>query len=309
MDGSGRGRAGEGRQPAGLRRGACSCSSRCGPAARTASRWWARWSGAGSRACCTPTSTIRRGGRARAARGTRPSSRARSGRRWTAEPFAALAHRPALTMLGRTYASRLRARPGGLAARRPRRTVLDPAWPWAIWYPLRRAGAFARLTPQEQGAILAGARHASGAPTATADLAHDVRLACHGLDTHDNDFVIGLIGPGAPPAVPPGAGHAAHRADLAVPREPRPILRGPRALAEPRRDEDPRAARALGSLLLLSALLAPAGCASLPPARPGHRHGAHRRQVAGADHVRPRLLPALLPDDQAGRPHGGVRTG
>ena len=27
-----------------------------------------------------------------------------------------------------------------------------------------------------------------------ADLAHDVRLACHGLDTHDNDFVIGLVG-------------------------------------------------------------------------------------------------------------------
>src|SRR2546421_36097 len=27
-----------------------------------------------------------------------------------------------------------------------------------------------------------------------ADLAHDVRLACHGLDVHDNDFVIGLIG-------------------------------------------------------------------------------------------------------------------
>ena len=27
-----------------------------------------------------------------------------------------------------------------------------------------------------------------------ADLAHDVRLACHGLDVHDNDFVIGLVG-------------------------------------------------------------------------------------------------------------------
>ena len=28
----------------------------------------------------------------------------------------------------------------------------------------------------------------------SADLAHDVRLACHGLDRDDNDFVIGLIG-------------------------------------------------------------------------------------------------------------------
>ncbi|MCG8554062.1 MAG: chlorite dismutase family protein, partial [Proteobacteria bacterium] len=26
------------------------------------------------------------------------------------------------------------------------------------------------------------------------DLAHDVRLACHGLDVNDNEFVIGLIG-------------------------------------------------------------------------------------------------------------------
>jgi len=26
------------------------------------------------------------------------------------------------------------------------------------------------------------------------DLAHDVRLACHGLDAHDNEFVIGLVG-------------------------------------------------------------------------------------------------------------------
>jgi chlorite dismutase len=26
------------------------------------------------------------------------------------------------------------------------------------------------------------------------DLAHDVRLACHGLDSADNEFVIGLVG-------------------------------------------------------------------------------------------------------------------
>lgn len=27
-----------------------------------------------------------------------------------------------------------------------------------------------------------------------ADLAHDIRLACHGLDLNDNEFVIGLVG-------------------------------------------------------------------------------------------------------------------
>ncbi len=26
------------------------------------------------------------------------------------------------------------------------------------------------------------------------DYGHDIRLACHGLDANDNDFVIGLIG-------------------------------------------------------------------------------------------------------------------
>ena len=76
---------------------------------------------------------------------------------------------------------------------RPRRTALGPDWPWAIWYPLRRTGTFARLTPAEQGAILK--EHAMlGRTYGEADLAHDVRLACHGLDTHDNDFVIGLVG-------------------------------------------------------------------------------------------------------------------
>ena len=28
-----------------------------------------------------------------------------------------------------------------------------------------------------------------------AGLGHDIRLACHGLDKWDNDFVVGLLGP------------------------------------------------------------------------------------------------------------------
>jgi len=104
-----------------------------------------------------------------------------------------LRHRPELTMLGRTYASGFEPDLEDWLLARPRRTVLNPAWPWGIWYPLRRGGAFARLTPQEQGAILR--EHGTmGRAYGDADLAHDVRLACHGLDTHDNDFVIGLIG-------------------------------------------------------------------------------------------------------------------
>jgi chlorite dismutase len=96
-------------------------------------------------------------------------------------------------MLGRTYASGFEQDLEEWLFRRPRRTVLNPAWPWAIWYPLRRTGAFGRLSPKEQGEIIR--EHSIlGRAYGDADLAHDVRLACHGLDVHDNDFVIGLIG-------------------------------------------------------------------------------------------------------------------
>jgi chlorite dismutase len=110
-----------------------------------------------------------------------------------AEPFAVLSRRSELTMLGRTYASGFEQDLEEWLFRRPRRTVLNPAWPWAIWYPLRRTGAFGRLSPKEQGEIIR--EHSIiGRAYGDADLAHDVRLACHGLDVHDNDFVIGLIG-------------------------------------------------------------------------------------------------------------------
>jgi chlorite dismutase len=109
------------------------------------------------------------------------------------EAFAGLRPRLELTMLGRTYASGFEPDLEDWLLARPRRTVLDPACRWGIWYPLRRSGAFARLSPQEQGAILK--EHGTlGRGYGDAGLAHDVRLACHGLDTHDNDFVIGLIG-------------------------------------------------------------------------------------------------------------------
>jgi len=111
----------------------------------------------------------------------------------SAEPFSALTSRPEMTMFGRTYASGFEPGLEDWLLQRPRRTVLNPAWPWAIWYPLRRVGAFARLDPKEQSAILR--EHATiGRAYGDADLAHDIRLACHGLDTHDNDFVIGLVG-------------------------------------------------------------------------------------------------------------------
>ncbi len=107
--------------------------------------------------------------------------------------FATLTPRPELTMFGRTYAIGYESDLEDTLLRRPRRTVLNPDWPWAIWYPLRRRGAFMRLPEAEQQAILR--EHGTiGMAFGRADLAHDVRLACHGLDVHDNDFVIGLVG-------------------------------------------------------------------------------------------------------------------
>ena len=108
-------------------------------------------------------------------------------------PFAALVRRPEMVMLGRSYAMGYEPDLKSWLLDRPRRHVLERAWPWAIWYPLRRTGAFAALPGDEQRAILA--EHARiGRAYGEGDLAHDIRLACHGLDEHDNDFVIGLVG-------------------------------------------------------------------------------------------------------------------
>src|SRR5207249_139263 len=90
-----------------------------------------------------------------------------------AEPFAGLSLRSELTVLGRTYASGFEQDLEEWLFRRPRRTVLNAAWPWAIWYPLRRTGAFGRLSPKEQGEIIR--EHSIlGRAYGDADLAHDV---------------------------------------------------------------------------------------------------------------------------------------
>jgi chlorite dismutase len=101
--------------------------------------------------------------------------------------------RPAFSMLGRTYSSGYESDLRFWLLERPVQTALDQRWPWAVWYPLRRVGAFNRLEGREQGSIMK--EHAAiGRAYGEQDLAHDIRLACHGLDASDNEFVIGLIG-------------------------------------------------------------------------------------------------------------------
>ena len=111
----------------------------------------------------------------------------------TGSPFDKLERREHLTMLGRTYSMGYEPDLRESLIGRPRRTVLNPDWPWAIWYPLRRNGAFARLDHKEQRQILMEHAHI-GRAYGRADFAHDIRLACYGLDEADNDFVIGLLG-------------------------------------------------------------------------------------------------------------------
>ncbi|MFN7697757.1 MAG: chlorite dismutase family protein, partial [Deltaproteobacteria bacterium] len=104
-----------------------------------------------------------------------------------------LVQRREYTMLGRTYSLGHEPDLEHALLRRPVEYCLHAGWDWHVWYPLRRNGAFERLDKHEQNMILK--EHASiGMAYGRADLAHDVRLACHGLDANDNEFVVGLIG-------------------------------------------------------------------------------------------------------------------
>lgn len=100
---------------------------------------------------------------------------------------------PNQTMIGRSYSTGYEPDLDYWLLKRPIETALNPEWPWAVWYPLRRSGAFEKLEDREKGGILR--EHAEiGKAYGAANLVHDIRLACHGLDWNDNEFVLGLIG-------------------------------------------------------------------------------------------------------------------
>jgi chlorite dismutase len=108
----------------------------------------------------------------------------------------AIAHatlRPAYSMIGRSYATGHEPDLEWSLLRRPIENVTKEDYRWHVWYPLRRSGPFARLEPHQQAQILRA--HAQiGMADGAQELAHDIRLACHGLDAGDNEFVIGLVG-------------------------------------------------------------------------------------------------------------------
>ena len=107
--------------------------------------------------------------------------------------FAELKPKPEHTMLGRTYSLGYEKDLERTLISGPKQKIFDPELVWAIWYPLRRAKAFETLTHEEQRAVL-GEHGKVGFQFGDAGYAKDIRLASHGFDKNDNDFVIGILG-------------------------------------------------------------------------------------------------------------------
>ena len=113
-------------------------------------------------------------------------------------PFSDYLHKSELDMLGRTYSIGYEPDLEDTLFGKPRSKVLNAAFRWAVWYPLQRAKRFETLPPDQQRRIFA--EHASlGKRYGAGGHANDVRLACHGLDKNDNDFIVGLLGPNLHP--------------------------------------------------------------------------------------------------------------
>ena len=68
----------------------------------------------------------------------------------TTTPFDRLIPVPDFTMMGRTYAQGREPDLADFLLHRVPRNVLNTDYPWALWYPLRRTGAYNRLSRAEQ---------------------------------------------------------------------------------------------------------------------------------------------------------------
>ncbi len=107
--------------------------------------------------------------------------------------FAGLKPKPEYTMLGRTYSLGYEKDLERTLISGPIQKIFDPELVWGIWYPLRRAKVFETLASEEQRAVL-GEHGKIGFQFGDGGYAKDIRLASHGLDKNDNDFVIGILG-------------------------------------------------------------------------------------------------------------------
>ena len=104
-----------------------------------------------------------------------------------------LVYKPKLTMFGRSYSIGYEPDLDYCLIKKPLERALNPQLSWVIWYPLRRSGAFEALSKDEQSRILM--EHSKiGIGASKLGYVKDIRLACHGLDTNDSDFVIAVLG-------------------------------------------------------------------------------------------------------------------
>ena len=109
------------------------------------------------------------------------------------DALAKLRPKSEFTMLGRTYSIGYESDLEDVLINRPVKRVCDQDLSWCVWYPVRRSGMFERESSEEQRKMLmehGGIGHAFG----KAGLATDIRLAAHGLNQEDNDFIVGLLG-------------------------------------------------------------------------------------------------------------------
>jgi len=109
-------------------------------------------------------------------------------------PFDKFRHKPEFDMLGRSYSIGYEPDLEDTLIKKPLQKLANPTSRWGIWYPLQRSKRFYTLPADHQRRILAehgtlAKRYGAGGHAA------DVRLACHGLDKNDNDFIVGLLGP------------------------------------------------------------------------------------------------------------------
>lgn len=113
---------------------------------------------------------------------------------FNSDPFVVFDYKPEFDMLGRSYSIGYEPDLEETLITRPVTKLTDQRNEWVVWYPLQRSKGFYVLPEERQKSIL-GEHGTLAKRYGAGGHATDIRLACHGLDRDDNDFVVGLLGP------------------------------------------------------------------------------------------------------------------
>lgn len=113
---------------------------------------------------------------------------------FNSDPYDVFDYKPEFDMLGRSYSIGYEPDLEETLITRPMTKLTNPRNEWVVWYPLQRSKGFYVLPEERQKSIL-GEHGTLAKRYGAGGHATDIRLACHGLDRNDNDFVVGLLGP------------------------------------------------------------------------------------------------------------------